>query len=101
MNHQEFHRLPDDALIRLNFLMSWGLVPFSASTLWRKVRTGEFPSPVKVSSQVTAWRVGSIRKWLQNPSAFSGCPLTQHKGFKGTGTKAVCPEPQGIRKEAQ
>lgn len=100
MIHQEFQRLPDDALIRLVHLMSWGLVPFSASTLWRKVRQGEFPSPIKVSSQVTAWRVGSIRKWLQNPSAFSGCPLTQHKGFERTDNKAVLPEPQRIPKEA-
>lgn len=61
MDHPEFTRLPDEALIRLCTLMAWGLVPFSRSTLWRKCRTGEFPTPLKVSSQVTAWRVGSIR----------------------------------------
>jgi len=70
VEHQEFKRLPDDALVRLIFLMSWGLVPFSASTLWRKVRNGEFPAPIKVSSQVTAWRVGDVRHWLTNPTAF-------------------------------
>ena len=70
MQPPEFNRLPDDALIRLVFLMSWGLVPFSTSTLWRKVRNGEFPSPIKVSSQVTAWRVGDVRQWLTNPAEF-------------------------------
>lgn len=66
----EFSALPDDALIRLTTLRVWGLVPFSQSTLWRKCRTGEFPAPLKVSSQVTAWRVGDVRQWLTNPTAF-------------------------------
>jgi|LauGreDrversion4_2_1035121.scaffolds.fasta_scaffold601461_2 prophage regulatory protein len=67
----EFSTLPDDALVRLAMLIVWALIPFSVSTLWRKVRVGEFPAPVKVSSQVTAWRVGDIRRWLTNPSAYA------------------------------
>lgn len=67
---ESFHRLPDDALIRLVMLMAWGLVPFSTSTLWRKVRQGEFPPPIKVSSGITAWRVGHIRQWLKDPCQF-------------------------------
>ncbi|ABM37949.1 helix-turn-helix transcriptional regulator [Polaromonas naphthalenivorans] len=39
-------------------------LPFSAPTLWRKVREGTFPAPVKLSERVTAWRVGTIRAWL-------------------------------------
>ena len=70
MQPPDFNRLPDDALIRLVSLTSLGLVPFSASTLWRKVRHGEFPSPVKVSRQVTAWRVGDVRRWLSDPAGF-------------------------------
>jgi predicted DNA-binding transcriptional regulator AlpA len=66
----EFNRLPDDALIRLDFLVAWGLIPFSRSTLWRKVRQGVFPAPVRVSSQVTAWRCKDVRAWLENPSGF-------------------------------
>ena len=33
-----------------------GIVPFSSATLWRKVKTGAFPSPVKLSERVTAFR---------------------------------------------
>ncbi|WP_082580376.1 AlpA family transcriptional regulator [Pelomonas sp. Root1444] len=40
------------------------LVPFSSATLWRKVKTGEFPRPVKLSERVTAWRVEDIRAWM-------------------------------------
>ncbi len=71
MDHIEFDRLPDDALIRICSLLAWGLVPFSASTLWRKVRQGEFPSPVRVSSQVTAWRVRDVRAWLKAPAQYT------------------------------
>jgi prophage regulatory protein len=39
-------------------------VPFSPATLWRKVRAGEFPAPVKLSERVTAWNVGDVRRWL-------------------------------------
>jgi prophage regulatory protein len=70
MNHQNFHQLPDDALIRLCLLLSWGLIPFSTSTLWRKCRTGDFPPPVRVSSGVTAWRVGDVRRWLKDPARY-------------------------------
>lgn len=70
MDHPEFNRLPDEALIRLCTLMAWGLVPFSPSTLWRKCRNGEFPRPLKVSRQITAWRVGEVRRWAQSPADF-------------------------------
>ncbi len=70
MDHVQFDRLPDDALIRLNSLIAWGIIPFSASTLWRKCKSGDFPSPVKVSDHVTAWRVGQLRAFLQDPANY-------------------------------
>ena len=39
-------------------------VPFSGTTLWRRVKAGSFPSPVKLSERVTAWRAEDIRQWL-------------------------------------
>jgi prophage regulatory protein len=39
-------------------------VPFSGTTLWRRVKAGSFPSPVKLSERVTAWRAEEIRQWL-------------------------------------
>ena len=62
--------LPDTALVRLAMLVSLGLIPFSASTLWRKVKTGEFPKPIRVSSHITAWRMGDIRLWATDPAAY-------------------------------
>lgn len=41
-----------------------GIVPFSAATLWRNVKNGTFPKPVKVSQRVTAWLRADIEAWL-------------------------------------
>ncbi len=57
-----FSDLPDEALIRPKHLLQLKLVPFSATTLWRKCRLREFPQPIKVSAGVTAWRLGDIRQ---------------------------------------
>lgn len=43
-----------------------GMVPFSAATLWRKVKSGEFPAPVKLSARVTAWRLEEVHAWMQS-----------------------------------
>ena len=39
-------------------------LPISASTLWRKVRAGSFPKPIKFGPGITAWRVSDIENWL-------------------------------------
>lgn len=64
--HTTFDALPDVALIQLRPLMNFKVVPYSATTIWRKCRSGEFPSPIKVSPGITAWRVGDIRNYLNS-----------------------------------
>jgi prophage regulatory protein len=39
-------------------------VRFSSATLWRKVKDGTFPAPVKLSERITAWRADDVRGWL-------------------------------------
>jgi len=41
-----------------------GMIPFSPATLWRKVSSGDFPAPVKLSAGITAWKVEDIRAWM-------------------------------------
>ena len=45
------------------------LVPFSPATLWRKVKSGEFPAPQKLSTSITAWRRSDIEAWLKEKGA--------------------------------
>lgn len=40
------------------------IIGFSAPTLWRKVKTGEFPQPIKLGKNMTAWRMADINKWI-------------------------------------
>ena len=42
------------------------VLPFSAATLWRKVKAQTFPAPVKLSAGITAWRVEDVRAWMEN-----------------------------------
>lgn len=59
-----FEDLPDEALIRLSQILAWHIVPYSSSTFWRRCRKNEFPRPIKVSTGITAWRVGEVRRYL-------------------------------------
>lgn len=54
--------LPATGFVRLADLRQ--IIPFSDSTVWRRVRQGTFPAPVKLSERVTAWRAEAIRQWL-------------------------------------
>lgn len=69
--------LSDDALIQIKPLIKMRVVPFSKSTAWRRARQGLFPNPVKVSEQITAWRVGDIRKWQKDPSSYRSTPTNR------------------------
>lgn len=71
-----FDALPDSAFIRESQLVqspkrpgSTAPLPFSAPTLWRKVKAGTFPKPHRLSERVTAWKVGDVREWISTQTA--------------------------------
>lgn len=55
--------LPEIGFIRLPAVLDH--VAVGRSTLWAMVKDGRFPSPVKLSPRVTAWRAGDIRAWIE------------------------------------
>jgi predicted DNA-binding transcriptional regulator AlpA len=65
MNKPQGFKLPKSQYIRQSQLIPF-IVPFSSATLWRKVGTGEFPKPVKLSERITAWRVEDVEQWIQS-----------------------------------
>ena len=84
-----FDTLPDSAFIRESQLVqspkrpdSPAPLPFSAPTLWRKVKAGTFPAPVKLSERVTAWNVGAVRAWIASHCATQQAG-TQAKSWEG------------------
>jgi predicted DNA-binding transcriptional regulator AlpA len=42
-----------------------GKLGFSAPTLWRKVKAGTFPKPVKLGQNMTAWRCEDVQAWME------------------------------------
>lgn len=45
------------------------IVPWSSATLWRKIKAGQFCTPVKLSERTTAFRVEEVRRWLDAQAA--------------------------------
>lgn len=41
-----------------------GLLPMGETTIWDKVRSGEFPVPIKLTKRITAWRIEDIEAWM-------------------------------------
>ncbi len=59
-----------DELLSLRDLKASGSHPFSNSTRRRKIACNEYPTPIKVSSQMCLWKVRDIRLWRQDPTEF-------------------------------
>lgn len=56
--------LPETGFVRQSQLVP-NIVPFSSATLWRLVKAGKFPAPVRLADRVTAWRAEDVRAWMQ------------------------------------
>jgi len=63
------HQLPETGFLRLPQIIGNSraqppvpaVVPVCKSTWWAGVKSGRFPSPVKLGPRTTAWRVEDIR----------------------------------------
>ena len=42
------------------------IVPWSRTTLWRKVRSGQFPSPRALSENRKGWLESEIQEWVES-----------------------------------
>lgn len=62
--------LPATGFVRQKLLLRF--VPFSKSTLWRQVKSGLFPAPVRLSTGITAWRAEDVRRWIADQGQASG-----------------------------
>lgn len=56
--------LPPQGMSRASQLLPF--LPFGSSTLWAWSRDGRFPSPVRLSNTMTAWRNADVIEWLSN-----------------------------------
>lgn len=56
--------LPDTGFIRLPQILQF--IPVSKSTFWLRVKQGQYPKGIKLSPQVTAWKVEDIRQLIED-----------------------------------
>lgn len=40
------------------------LIPLSKGSIWRLIREGRFPAPIKLGVRSVAWRMADIQTWL-------------------------------------
>jgi predicted DNA-binding transcriptional regulator AlpA len=58
-----FHNIPKEGYVRLPTILFH--IPVGRSTFLKKVSDGIYPSPVKLSERVSAWRVEDIRNLIE------------------------------------
>jgi prophage regulatory protein len=63
-NPKMYGAMPATGYMRQSQLIP-AIFPISSATLWRKVKAGTFPKPVKLGPRITAWRVEDIRKLIE------------------------------------
>ncbi len=59
---KNFNFLPNEARVRLPVVCA--LFSRSASSIWRDIKAGRLPAPIKIGPRATAWVVGDLRKAL-------------------------------------
>ena len=52
----------EDRLLRLRDVCE--IVAVGRSTIWRWVRAGTFPEPIRVGGSAVRWRLSTIQKWM-------------------------------------
>jgi len=56
-------RLPEIGFVRLPTILE--LIPIGKSTWWSRVKTGEYPQPIKLGERTTAWKVEDIKELIE------------------------------------
>lgn len=54
---------PFTGFLREKQLRQLGFAPFARSTMWRRIKQGTFPAPIKLSERVTVWRYEDVAAW--------------------------------------
>ena len=56
---------PISGFVRVGGLAGIG-VPYGISTVWAKVKRGEFPAPIRLPGNVTVWKVSIVLEFLED-----------------------------------
>lgn len=69
------YHLPETGYLRLNQIVGNRkvnppippIIPISKASWWAGVKTGRFPTPIKLGPMTTVWRAEDIRSLIEQP----------------------------------
>jgi prophage regulatory protein len=54
----------DDLLLRYEDIEK--ILTVSRSTIFRMIRNGEFPAPIRISGGTSRWRMADVKAWVRS-----------------------------------
>jgi prophage regulatory protein len=58
------HQAASERLLKLSEVRS--IVPHSAASIYRMVSEGDFPAPLKLGKNRSAWKLSDIQDWIDS-----------------------------------
>jgi prophage regulatory protein len=58
----------ESPIVRLPELMK--IVCLCKGSIYRGIKTGQFPAPVKLTQRAVGWRRTDIERWIADPAAY-------------------------------
>ena len=55
------------------------MLAISRTTLWRLIKAGKFPPPLKLSVRARGWRLSDVEAWLDSRERFGAGWLTNRE----------------------
>jgi predicted DNA-binding transcriptional regulator AlpA len=73
--NQQYHQMPEQGFLRLAQILGSkktntpALIPIGRTSFLNGVKSGRYPSPVKLGERTVGWRVEDIRELILNMGA--------------------------------
>ena len=58
--------MPDTQVLLVRLRQLTAMVGLSRSTIYRLVKAGNFPKPIRIGISSLAWRMDEIHKWIDS-----------------------------------
>ena len=58
--------MPDTQVLLVRLRQLTAMVGLSRSTIYRLVKAGNFPKPIRIGISSLAWRMDDIHKWIDS-----------------------------------
>lgn len=69
---------PGTQYIRLSRVTE--ITDLSRASIWRRIRVGDFPAPIKLSANCARWDLGLVQAWFKQKEAESEATRNARKG---------------------